>query len=88
MSNHSKRHKIEPGADERSRDVEVVHEVVEQRTELDQLLRPELVEVLHEVGGGVFLAAPAVNFVDLEFRQPLSAVRRGENTPVNAEPEL
>ena len=82
------RKKTEPGADERRRDVEVVHEVVQQRTELDQLLRPELVEVLHEVVGRVLLAAPAVNFVDLEFGQPLGAVRRGKNAPVHSESEL
>jgi hypothetical protein len=57
---------------------------VQQGRELDQLLRPELAEVLNEVGARMFLPAPAVHFVELELGETAITVRRRKDASVSA----
>ena len=63
-------------AEERRRDVEVVHEGVEQRVEGHHVGRAVLAQVRRVVAPRVPLAAPPVRALDLRVRQPLRAVAR------------
>ena len=61
-------------AEERRRDVEVVHEGVEERVEGHHVGGAVLAQVLGVVAAGMLLPAAAVGALDLRVRQPLRAV--------------
>ncbi len=77
----------DPGAEERSCQVKVVHEAVQHRTEFDHLLWTEFIQMLNVITARMFPSTPSIHPLDFMICQLFRSMCGSQDGPVAAQPQ-